>query len=127
MKGAGIAFMILGTIALIIAFFMKTSVSSYSTLGSGEDVINIGLLQDQLMVWQLGLAAFVTGSLLFVGASILESLRAGGIVPELEDLNGEINRGKFCAWCGVNFKDPLTPCSFLTPQTFGRSGNQDHA
>ena len=117
MKGVGITLMILGVIALVIAFFFKTTVPSYSTFGSGSDVINIGLLQDQLMVWQFGLAAFVTGGLLFAAGSILASLQDGGVVPKPEASNVEVNGGKFCAWCGVNFKYPLTPCSYLTPQT----------
>ena len=116
MKGAGITLMILGVIALIIAIFFKTSVSSYSAFGSESDVINIGLLQDQLMVWQLGLAAFATGGLLFAAGSILQSLRDGGVVPQPEAPNFDENPGKFCAWCGVSFKHPLSPCSSLTPK-----------
>lgn len=114
MKGAGITFMILGVIVLVVAFAMKTSVTSYSSFGNSGDVINIGLLQNQLMVWQLGLTSFATGGVLFSAGTILASLREGGVVPESTLFDtGEYN-GKICDWCGSTFKYPLSPCSSLT-------------
>ena len=116
MKDGGIALIILSAILLLVAFFMKTSVSSYSAFGGSGDVINIGLLQNQMMVWQLGLALFVTGGVLFAAGSILEALREGGVVPKPEPAGTEDRQGKVCEWCGVAFKYPLMPCSSVTPE-----------
>src|SRR3569833_3736666 len=103
MKGAGITFMILGVIVLVVAFAMKTSVTSYSSFGNSGDVIDIGLLQNQLKVWQLGLTSFATGGVLFSAGTILASLREGGVVPEPTLFDTGEYYGKICDWCGSTF------------------------
>jgi hypothetical protein len=50
------------------AFNMDTSVSSFD----GGSVNNLGLLQQQMMLLQTGLASFIAGCVLYAGATIAD-------------------------------------------------------
>lgn len=115
MKVGGILLFLLGAGLLLAAFLMKTSVPSYSAYSSSSDIINIGLLQNQLMVWQLGLALLVMGSVLFAAGSVVDLLREADILPQPPAVSADSQNRK-CDWCGVTFRYPLTPCSAVTPE-----------
>lgn len=57
----GLAFIILGTLLIIASMFVPTGIEN-SELTS-EKILNVGLLQNQLMLFQAGLAVFVTGAI----------------------------------------------------------------
>jgi hypothetical protein len=72
MKVFGILLILAGAAAALFSFF--TDVSVGSSYGSGG-IINIGLLQQQMMVFQLGLGGFISGTILFAVGSALEALQ----------------------------------------------------
>jgi hypothetical protein len=69
MKTAGTLSAIGGGGCLAFAAIMPTTVPTDSYLG-GDSVHNIGLMQWQLMAWQLGLALLIIGAVLYVGGSL---------------------------------------------------------
>jgi hypothetical protein len=74
MKSAGTLLMSIGVVVALFAFMMDTTVSSSGTFiaGSyigGSSTYNLGLLQQQMMVFQSGLAAFVAGAFLYGSAA----------------------------------------------------------
>jgi len=69
MRSFGMLLIVCGILLVLVAYGMNTSVSSF---GAGE-VNNLGLLQQQMMVLQTGLAMFVAGSVLLAGGAIHES------------------------------------------------------
>ena len=66
MKSAGVVLIVIGMLMAFGAFNMDTSVSSFD----GGSVNNLGLLQQQMMVLQTGLASFIAGAVLYGCASI---------------------------------------------------------
>ncbi len=78
MKQFGALLMLVGAIAACAAFFMRTTVDTYSTNPLiGDHIINIGLLQDQMMVLHVGIGAFISGAVLAGAGAILERLSVG--------------------------------------------------
>jgi hypothetical protein len=69
MKTAGTLSAVVGGGCLAFAAIMPTTVPTDSLLG-GDSVHNIGLMQWQLMAWQLGLALLIIGAVLYVGGSL---------------------------------------------------------
>jgi hypothetical protein len=71
MKTTGIFTAIGGVCCLIFAVFMDTAAPPASILDDSR-ILNLGLLQNQMMVWQLGLALLIAGAVLYVGGSLQE-------------------------------------------------------
>ncbi|WP_205481309.1 hypothetical protein [Sphingomonas arenae] len=69
MRSGGMALMILSGFGAFLSFIMDTTVYSY---GSGQ-THNLGLLQTQMMVFQLCLAGFVGGAVLYGSGEIAET------------------------------------------------------
>jgi hypothetical protein len=78
MKTVGSLLIIVGIAAVWFAFVMDTTVSSPGTyiaesyVGGGS-TYNLGLLQQQMMVFQSGLASFIAGAVLFGAGSLEEA------------------------------------------------------
>jgi hypothetical protein len=73
MKIFGILLMLIGVAVGLFSFLADVSVA----IGSGSgDVINIGLLQQQMMLFELGLSGFVSGTILFAGGSVVEAFHS---------------------------------------------------
>ena len=73
MKQAGSLLMLAGIVTALFAFMMDTTVSSSGTLIAGSYIgggssYNLGLLQQQMMIFQGGLAAFLAGAFLYGAA-----------------------------------------------------------
>lgn len=126
MKAVGIGFWIAAAILLVIGLAVDTSVESGGYLDSSE-IINIGLLQNQLMWWQAGLAALICGSVLFAVGGLIEKLEAAEIlIPEtrpdtpVTDPGGAIATPVApaypCDWCDKSISRPARPCSDLAPE-----------
>lgn len=92
MKGFGILLMIVGAASAFFSFAADVSVDS--TYGSG-DVLNIGLLQNQMMIFQLGLGGFISGCILFAAGAVLEAVQANTRGPansvDEPEVGGEFN------------------------------------
>lgn len=84
----GIAVLVIGVLAAVTSFFLPTSIhvpgdySSLSDYRRSGDVINIGKLQLQLMVFQGGVAVSVIGALLYAAGRIVLAV---GRVPRGPD------------------------------------------
>ena len=85
MRQAGILLMLAGAIGTFVAFLMPTTVETYSfsPLG-GSGVVNLGLLQNQMLVLHVGIGAFIAGAVLTGCGAIIERL-PGGSTGSLED------------------------------------------
>jgi hypothetical protein len=82
MKPGGMVMMVVGAIVSLASFLMGTSVHTDSSYAYGSytpasDVINIGLLQQQQLVFAIGAALFVAGAVLLGAGAIVAELRAG--------------------------------------------------
>ena len=84
----GIGLLIVGILTVLFSLTMEVSVSGYSQYGS-SDTLNIGLLQNQLMAFQAGLAMAMTGAVLAKLDS--NSAKTGMAVP-LADSTVEATR-----------------------------------
>ena len=71
MKGAGVIFWVIGAALLGVSFFMDTT-ARYS------DTLNMGLLQNQMMLWQGGWALIVGGCILFAAGTVSDKLELLG-------------------------------------------------
>jgi uncharacterized YccA/Bax inhibitor family protein len=73
----GVPLLIVGVIAVVVAWFYSTSLpvsTSYDpVLLEGKKVVNLSLLQNQMMIWNAGLAALVGGAAL-CGMGRLEAI-----------------------------------------------------
>lgn len=75
MKTAGFCLLVVGVVAALVSFFLPTTVESYSTYSiGGGGTLNLGLLQNQMMVLQVGLAGFIGGAVLMGCGEIAERL-----------------------------------------------------
>ena len=114
MKGAGTALLILSVCLLIGSAFYQPTVSSgygYETL----ETYNLGLLQYQLMFWQLGLATLATGGVLYGFGTLLERLEKSGVINPVEITApvAEEPETYACEWCDQTVVHPNQPCSAL--------------
>lgn len=83
MKSAGVILILVGFLMAFAAFNIDTSVSSFD---SGS-VNNLGLLQQQMMVLQTGLASFISGAVLYGCAAI-----ADGATPQSTGSKSKVRR-----------------------------------
>ncbi len=106
MKIAGILVWVIGALALICAFVMETT-APYS------DTLNIGLMQNQLMWWQLGLAALIAGSVLFTVGELIELMRGAKMLPTpgVAVPVAAQRPTKHCKWCDKDIASPAVPCA----------------
>lgn len=79
MKGLGIGAAAVGVAIAFGSMLMKTSVHSeadyrFGTVVPAADTLNIGLLQNQQLVFQGGLALFLAGVIIFGAGTIVEAL-----------------------------------------------------
>lgn len=117
MKGAGIALSVLGGLMLLFAMVIDTSIDSGSYLSDGE-ILNIGLLQNQLMAWQGGIGAIVAGSVLFSVGSLVKLIAAVGVLNDSEQAEPVvIPATAACDWCGRDVAYPSQPCSQFDAET----------
>lgn len=72
----------IGIVILIISFGMDTA---------PEGTHNIGLLQQQLMIFQLGGILTLTGAMLSLIGTVIERLEDAGVVPPA---GAKVSRGK---------------------------------
>ena len=99
--------MMLGSLVVLFAFNMETTVYSSGTFVAGSYVgggstYNLGLLQQQMMIFQSGLAAFVAGSFFFGGARQgTESLAAAGEKRRHDARNEETDEERYDRLEGV--------------------------
>jgi hypothetical protein len=63
-----------GALAAIGSFFMPTSVQTYASFVE-DGVHNVGLMQQQMMVFQAGLCAVLSGIVCLAAGAIIEALR----------------------------------------------------
>ena len=75
MKTVGYCLFICGAICAVVSFFLPTTVESYSTYSiAGGGTLNLGLLQDQMMVLHVGLTGFLGGAVLIGCGEVAERL-----------------------------------------------------
>lgn len=75
MKTAGFCLLIVGAMAALVSFFLPTTVESYSTYSiGGGGTLNLGLLQNQMMVLHVGLAGFIGGAVLYGCGEVAQRL-----------------------------------------------------
>jgi hypothetical protein len=77
MKSAGVVLIVIGMLMAFGAFNMDTSVSSFD----GNSVNNLGLLQQQMMVLQTGLASFIAGAVLYGCGAIASPSQSLAVSP----------------------------------------------
>jgi hypothetical protein len=94
MRVAGIILLLVSAIVAVAAFFFDTSVASYADMGNSaapvlRETTDLALLQRQMMVFHLGLAGLVAGTLLYVGSELagrsagerVEDARPAAVAP----------------------------------------------
>ena len=88
MKGGGIFFWVVGAVLLGTAIFMDTTAPN-------SEILNLGALQNQLMLWQGGLALVIGGCVLFAVGSLSNNLERlanfGAGVLELDHDRTEVS------------------------------------
>lgn len=113
MRVFGILIMIVSALIVIISFFLQTSIQTDTTrLVADQGVLNLGLLQNQLMVFQLGLAGFLAGTILASVGAIWERMSSPepiDVAPAPPPLSQVAVRT--CDWCHNEFASPARPCS----------------
>jgi hypothetical protein len=72
MRNVGVATTALGLVILFFSFSLETA---------PEGTYNIGLLQEQMMIFQLGSVAVLAGVLLFLCGAMMLRLEGAGILP----------------------------------------------
>jgi hypothetical protein len=76
MKTVGYFLFVGGAIMAAIAFFLPTALDSSSNASMIGGTLNLGLLQDQMMILHVGLAAFLGGAVLIGSGEIANRLEA---------------------------------------------------
>jgi hypothetical protein len=76
MKTVGYLLFIGGALMATTAFFLPTAVDSSSGISASGGTLNLGLLQNQMMILHVGLAAFLGGSVLIGCAAVAERVEA---------------------------------------------------
>lgn len=114
MKTGAFGFWIIGAILIAFSFFMETT-APYS------DTLNLGLLQNQLMLWQAGLAFIICGSVIFAVGALIEEFQNAEILPKrLPDGSRASHTAKVekvCDHCDMVLTGANDPCSNFSDET----------
>lgn len=132
MKEAGWALIALGVALVFGALAYETTVSSAATSSYGdygmrapEAVYNIGRLQMQLMIFQAGIAAMISGSIFlaanFLSRGVLLPNPGGGTTGESQPPAPE---AAACQWCDRSIPAPHSPCSSVPDEKLRRQAGQ---
>jgi hypothetical protein len=114
MKLVGFPLTIAGVFIVVGSFFVKTSVAGSSSpyLPSEGGILNIGLLQNQMMIFQIGLTATLAGILLLAAGSLSETIERLQATPRPPTPPRAASpQLTSCEWCDQTFEAPVLPCS----------------
>jgi hypothetical protein len=125
MKNLGIILCIAGCLGAFSSFFFETSVATSSSpyLPSDSGVLNLGLLQTQLMIFEGGLACALAGVILTAAGTLAETFHVRNTPLEAERATSPSSTGEAlppfsssCEWCDQVVEKPARPCSSFTLQ-----------